>query len=227
VSGQQRQRVEQAGQVVRPLPVRHLRPVDPFDGVDARPPPGARRLRLVRRRLLRPASVPERHVAAGLPGDLGAAEPLRLDPEPEPELLLGRQPLVDQLRHVEQDAGGVAAMRDGQRVLERLLRDALHELRLHPRREPELAGLQDDRALRPPGGALLLERLVERRHVRRRRRSPGLPRPGDELHRALVDVQDRRAVRRPERRVVTEPLANLLDLERPRHDGRRARSRWR
>jgi hypothetical protein len=54
---------------------------------------------------------------------------------------------------------------------------------------------------------LLLQLVVEVR----------LPRPRLQPDRDLVLVQDRRAVLRPELRVGAEPLADLRDLERPRH----------
>jgi hypothetical protein len=128
------------------------------------------------------------------------------------ELRIGREALVHQVRHVGHVHRRVGAMADRQRVLEIELRDALHRLRLHPRRHPELPGLADDDPHRLPRRPLLLQRLVQRRDVRRRLRGPRLPRQRLETLDAPLLVDDPQAVAGEERRVVRQPVAERVEL---------------
>jgi hypothetical protein len=128
------------------------------------------------------------------------------------EVVVGGEPVVHEARHVRQVDGRVRAVADGQGVLERKLRAALHHFRLDPGAHPELPGLADDDPHRLIGGALSLERLVQRGDVLRRLRRPRLPRQRLEALQLALLVDDPEAVAGEERRVVRQPVAERVEL---------------
>lgn len=68
---------------------------------------------------------------------------------------------VEALAHVEQFTSCVHVVRHDERTAVRYLDQAVHDLYLHPRREPQLPRLQDDDADRPARIDLALHSCVE------------------------------------------------------------------